>query len=162
MKKVLTLIIVIVLASVIFSSKENKESVRSEQSGSQSADVTVHAESDDNGVTDTASEPEFEPGEENNRIAENFCYVIYATGNCNDLIMRMDTREKVEKIVGAEINSPQSPYSDACLEGLMKAQEDKSLCNNAWKQFGCSGSVMPNLIQQSPFGNDNPILCKFK
>lgn len=75
--------------------------------------------------------------------------------------MRMDTQAKVENKVGAKIGTPQSPYADACMEGFVKATEDKNLCSNAWKRYGCGGNVMPNLIQQSNSGNSNPILCKF-
>lgn len=103
------------------------------------------------------------PTAENSVIATNFCYAVHAVGNCEGLIMRMDTRDKVEEIIGdPHLGTPQSLYTDACLDGLIKAQEDKNLCRNAWENFGCGGKKTPNLIQQSPFSNSNPILCQFR
>ena len=102
------------------------------------------------------------PTAENSKIAENFCYAVHASGNCPELSMRLDTREKVEAMVGSELGTPQSLYAEACMTGLSKATEDKQLCRNAWARFGCGGSVMPNLLQQNPSDKtQQPVLCKF-
>ena len=102
------------------------------------------------------------PTAENSKIAENFCYAVHASGNCPELSMRLDTREKVETMVGSELGTPQSLYAEACMTGLSKATEDKQLCRNAWARFGCGGSVMPNLLQQNPSDKtQQPVLCKF-
>lgn len=131
-----------------------QETIAASEVSEMAASLPIH--------TETASVPVFEPSKENKQIAENFCYAVHAVGNCNDLIMRMDTQEKVENMINdANLGTPKSPYSDACLSGLVQAQEDKNLCSNAWKRFGCGGNTMPNLIQQSSSSNANPILCKF-
>lgn len=102
------------------------------------------------------------PTAENSKIAENFCYAVHASGNCPELSMRLDTREKVEAMVGSELGTPQSLYAEACMTGLSKATEDKQLCRNAWARFGCGGSIMPNLLQQNPSDKtQQPVLCKF-
>ena len=130
------------------------------------------------GETDTAAETTSSPAQtsdahltpaasvvptaENSKIAENFCYAVHASGNCPELSMRLDTREKVETMVGSELGTPQSLYAEACMTGLSKATEDKQLCRNAWARFGCGGSVMPNLLQQNPSDKtQQPVLCKF-
>lgn len=102
------------------------------------------------------------PTAENSKIAENFCYAVHASGNCPELSMRLDTREKVEAMVGSELGTPQSLYAEACMTGLSKATEDKQLCRNAWARFGCGGGEMPNLLQQNPSDKtQQPVLCKF-
>lgn len=118
------------------------------------------AQTSDENVTAASS---VVPTAENSKIAENFCYAVHASGNCPELSMRLDTREKVEAMVGSELGTPQSLYAEACMTGLSKATEDKQLCRNAWARFGCGGSVMPNLLQQNPSDKtQQPVLCKFR
>lgn len=113
-------------------------------------------------ASDAATQSVLEPTKEQNQMAENYCYAVHAVGNCEGLVMRMDTSDKIEQMLGdPDLGGPQSPYSDACLSGLVKAQEDKQLCRNAWQDFGCGGKKTANLIQESPFGKTDPVLCTF-
>ena len=105
--------------------------------------------------------PVFAHDLDNHKIAENFCYAIQAVGQCPELNMRLDTEGKVNKLLGAEVRVPNGVYSESCLNGLNKANNDKNLCENAWKRFGCQGAEFAQLIQQSPFGNPSAITCKF-
>ena len=94
-------------------------------------------------------------------VAENFCYALQASAQCDNLSMRLDTEEKVNASIGVNIRSPNSPLKDNCNYGLAKAIDDKHLCKNAWDKFGCDGTEMPNLIQENPFGNKNGKMCVF-
>lgn len=163
-KKIIVVLIVIgVLGALLNQNEQNtQQKTDSPVNDTQTSASVTDTKAVDNTVANIkAVKSEFQTTSENQQIAKNYCYVVHAIGNCDDLIMRLDTPNKVEKIVGAEINSPKSPYADACMTGLIEAQNDKKLCSNAWQHFGCNGSVMPNLIQQSSSNNSNPILCKF-
>lgn len=96
-------------------------------------------------------------------LVESYCYAESAALVCDGLQMRMDTRGKVEAIVGGEVGGPSSKYSEACRAGLAKAIEDESNggCKKAWRDFGCSGTKVAKLIQQNPFKVSNPTLCTF-
>ena len=89
-----------------------------------------------------------------------FCYALQASMICKDLKMRIDTERKIEKQVGKKIRGPKSPYNDDCMAGLNEAFEDenKGLCKNAWKKYGCEGTEVPKLL----FKTDGSIYCVYE
>lgn len=97
----------------------------------------------------------------NEAVAENFCFALQATSQCDNLQMRLDTEQKIETMVGTEIRGPKSPYRDACMAGIAKAFGDTRICETVWHEFGCYGTTQAGLIQQNPFTSSNPVLCKF-
>ncbi|AUK45189.1 hypothetical protein A4212_10005 [Pasteurella multocida] len=99
--------------------------------------------------------------QDNQKLAEDFCYAVQASGSCSDLNMRLDTEGKVNALVGEEIRKPNGKYSESCFNGLKKANNDKKLCSNAWKKFGCNGSVTARLLQTNPFTNKDGAKCTF-
>lgn len=95
-------------------------------------------------------------------LVYNFCYALQATGQCKNLIMRLDTEPKIQKQLQVEdIRSPNSVFGDTCTQGITDAAQDKNACAVAWEKYSCAGSVTPRLIQESPFGSKNAILCEF-
>lgn len=98
---------------------------------------------------------------EQRESASNFCYALQASAQCEDLSMRLDTEQKVVGHLGMPIRDKDSPLNDDCTKGLLKANQDQNLCQNAWRDFGCGGRVMPNLLQESPFRNKQAKLCQY-
>ena len=103
------------------------------------------------------------PNKEHGSLAQKFCYSLQAAMICNDLQMRLDTEDKIESFIGEKIRGPKSRYSDNCMKGLNQAFKDekKGLCDKAWEKYGCSGTDIPKLIQESPFGKPNGMLCEY-
>lgn len=116
-------------------------------------------------MTDNVSQAKPEPKEptkEQKELVYNFCYALQATGECKNLIMRLDTEPKIQKQLQVQdIRSPNSIFGDTCTQGIADAVKDKNVCVVAWEKYGCTGSVTPRLLQESPFGNKNAILCEF-
>lgn len=103
-----------------------------------------------------------EPTKEDKELVYNFCYALQATAECDNLSMRLDTESKVqEKVQASDIRSSDSAFGDTCTQGISDAVKDKNVCAVAWEKYGCAGSVTPRLLQESPFGNKNAVLCKF-
>lgn len=98
---------------------------------------------------------------ENHKLAEAFGYAMQASGNCPELNMRLDTSDKITKIVGEDPTDKASKYNESYFNGLMKANDDKKLCANAWKRFGCQGKEVAKLLQTSPFTNKTGEKCTF-
>jgi hypothetical protein len=95
-------------------------------------------------------------------LVTSFAYALQAGMLCDNLKMRLDTREKIENYIGT--TTTQSIYSQDYARGLNSAFEDNDkgiLCEEAWKHFGCYGDVNPRLIQENPFKLSNPILCEY-
>lgn len=112
-------------------------------------------------VSQAKSEPK-EPTKEQKELVYNFCYALQATGQCKNLIMRLDTEPKIQKQLQVEdIRSPNSVFGNTCMQGITDAVKDKNVCVVAWEKYGCAGSVTPRLLQESPFGNKNAVLCEF-
>lgn len=111
-----------------------------------------------------ASEPLPMPtvSDEHRELAANFCYALQASAQCEGLTMRLDTEQKLAERLGMPIRDSGSPLNDDCTKGLMKANEDKNLCRNAWRNFGCNGAVTAKLLQESPFGNNQAQLCQYQ
>ena len=98
-------------------------------------------------------------------LAYGFCYSISALGSC-DFAMRFDVEEKVEAMIGQEVRPRRAdnPYSESCFDGMLQANNDDvngTLCSNAWERYGCQGSVVARLLQDSPFKNPNGEFCQF-
>lgn len=106
-------------------------------------------------ISTYAKEPE--------KLVREFCYALQATSVSHNLNMRLDTESKIEAQVGGKFRGPQKPYNSACMEGLNQAfdEEGKGLCQTAWEKYGCSGTEVPRLLQESPFGNRDGIFCKY-
>ena len=92
-----------------------------------------------------------------------YCYVLQASETCDNVDVKMDTEEKIEKQVGGKFREQKTPYSDECLAGMIKAVKDegKGLCTTAWEKYGCHGSEIPRLLQENPFKNRNGVFCKY-
>ncbi|MDP8172587.1 hypothetical protein QJU89_05910 [Pasteurella skyensis] len=99
--------------------------------------------------------------QDNQKLAENFCYALQASGNCNELNMRLDTERKVNALLDEPVRKPNGKYSDSCWKGLKKANNDKNLCTNAWEKFGCYGTETARLLQTNPFTNKTGAKCSF-
>lgn len=97
----------------------------------------------------------------NHKLAENFGYALQASGNCPELNMRLDTAGKVANVLGEDPSDKNSKYNESYFNGLMKANEDKKLCTNAWKKFGCQGTETARLLQTNPFTNKTGEKCAF-
>ena len=96
-------------------------------------------------------------------LVNQFCYALQATLLCDDLNMRLDTEGKIESIVGSKLRGVGSIYNENCKEGIKLAFDDepKNLCLNTWEKYGCSGNVLPRLVQESPFTKDDGKFCMF-
>ncbi|MCF9470879.1 hypothetical protein J8A00_21250 [Vibrio parahaemolyticus] len=101
---------------------------------------------------------------ESSPLVENFCYALQAAMMCDGLQMRIDTEAKIENIVGGKIRGPSSEYNQSCMAGLDMAfkQENDGLCENAWRDFGCSGDKVKGLIQESSKSGSGRELCEFE
>lgn len=101
--------------------------------------------------------------EDHKLLVNQFCYALQASSLCDDLIMRLDTEGKIESIVGGKLRGSGSVYNKSCREGIELAFDEKSknLCLNTWEKYGCSGNVLPKLVQQSPFTKEDAKLCIF-
>lgn len=97
----------------------------------------------------------------NHKLAEDFGYALQASGSCSELNMRLDTSGKVAEILGEDPSDKTSKYNESYFNGLMKANDDKKLCVNAWKKFGCQGTETAKLLQTSPFTNKTGEKCTF-
>lgn len=97
-------------------------------------------------------------------LVRDTCYAIQAMMLCEDLIMRGETPERVEAVVGGSFRKMNEPYNDACQDGYSSAydMEHAGLCQDAWNRFGCYGTERAGLLQESPFGADDPVLCEFR
>jgi hypothetical protein len=102
--------------------------------------------------------------EEKEELVKGFCYALQASMICDALQMRSDTEGKVERKVGGKFRGPKTQLNRVCISGLMRAfeEEGKGLCENAWREYGCAGSIEPNLIQQNSFKLNNPRLCVYQ
>jgi len=94
------------------------------------------------------------------QMAEQFGYVLQGSMICDNLIMRVDTEEKLRKRLGVkDVRKPSLSH----LNGIERAikNEHNGLCRDIWEKYGCYGSEIPRLIQESPFRVKNPVLCEF-
>ena len=107
------------------------------------------------GVNINAKEPE--------ELVQEFCYAMQASFLCDNLSVRVGTREKIKKQVGGAFQKPGDPYAKECKAGLNKAfdDENKGLCEIAWEKYGCYGKNIPRMLQENPFVNKNGIFCKY-
>jgi len=118
-------------------------------------------------------EPAFEKEPQKSELAYDFCYALQVSSVCDNLIMRMDTQPKIREEMGVDFRQIGDPYGDDCRDGISAAVSDEvaevgdeavdpvQLCQTAWDLYGCYGSKVPRLIQESPFGNDDPVLCEY-
>lgn len=98
------------------------------------------------------------------QLVKGFCYSLQASMVCDELGVRVDTEEKINKIVGSNIRDKDSPYSKYCLDGLQQVEKDggsAGACDKAWQNYGCYGRKIPNLLQENPFKNRNGARCEF-
>ncbi len=93
-------------------------------------------------------------------LVRHTCYAFQSSLLCDDLKMRVDTQHIVEKTVGSQFRGPGGKYSEDCKNGIEEALNGVD-CPTIWRDFGCDGGVVPNLIQQNPFRLTDPILCRF-
>ena len=100
----------------------------------------------------------------NEALVFGFCYALQAAMVCDDISIRIDTEQKIERKAGGEIRGPASPYNKFCMGGLDAAFKDeniadgnKKLCKKAWEFYGCSGTKIPKLLYQR-----NGAYCKYE
>ena len=107
-----------------------------------------------------------ELSEETAKLVSNFCYAFQAALVCDSLNMRRDTEGKVEKQYNLKIrNQPfTSPIGKICMSAYNEvtlADDLNSVCNDVWNRFGCSGTEIPKLVQESPFKKPNGVFCEY-
>lgn len=98
------------------------------------------------------------------QLVKGFCYSLQASLVCKDLSVRMDTEDKIDKIVGSNIRDKDSPYSKYCSDGMQQVDKDGGsarACDKAWQSYGCHGKKIPTLVQENTFTNKNGIRCEF-
>ncbi|WP_110599847.1 hypothetical protein [Salinicola lusitanus] len=88
-----------------------------------------------------------------------FGFALQAAAQCDSLQLRIDTEGKVNAARETPIRK-----SDGFREGLFYVadHDSASTCREAWEKYGCSGSEVPGLIQESPFDASNPKLCEYR
>ncbi|MBM7423853.1 hypothetical protein [Spongiibacter marinus] len=108
--------------------------------------------------------PAYSQADENADLVENFCYALQAMALCDGISMRVDTEKKLEAKVGGPLRGRDSKYNGVCMAGISNAFDDeqKGLCEKAWNQFGCFGSVEPKLLQKSSYGRSDHVLCEYE
>lgn len=101
--------------------------------------------------------------EEAEKMVFSYCYALQASALCDGLQVRLDTEDKVEKIVGGKFRDPNATHNNICMEAIIKANADegKGVCKIAWEKYGCYGNEIPKLIQQSAFTVENAATCPF-
>lgn len=97
------------------------------------------------------------------KLVFSYCYALQASALCDGLQVRLDTEEKIEKMVGGKFRGPDGTHNKICMEAIMKANNDegKGVCRIAWDKYGCFGNETPKLIQQSAFTVENAATCPF-
>ncbi len=89
---------------------------------------------------------------------EQFGFALQAAGSCNTLQMRLDTEDKVN-------SSRNEPIRDGggYQDGLFYVVDHSdTACQEAWERFGCSGSEVEGLLQQSSRMGSNRKLCEYQ
>ena len=87
-------------------------------------------------------------------------YYLSASDLCDNLSMRVDTEEKLEKKLGIkDVREPMQSYYNGTQRAIKN--EHNGLCRDIWEKYGCYGSEIPRLIQESLFRVKNPVLCEF-
>jgi len=95
-------------------------------------------------------------------LVKSFGYSLQAGMICDNLQLRLDTKEKIEKKIGT--TTTQSIYGDDYMIGVnsaLKDDEQGTLCEQAWLHFGCDGDIEAKLLQGNPFKLQNPLLCEY-
>jgi len=107
----------------------------------------------------TPEKPASEPF--NAELANQFGNALQGSLLCDNLQMRFDTENKINKQAGMEVR-----LTNEYLAGTNQAVKEygtnkKRYCKKLWDEYGCNGSKIPNLIQQNP-KNKKAKLCTYE
>jgi len=95
-------------------------------------------------------------------LVKSFAYSLQAGQLCDNLKMRLDTEDKVKQKIRTDTRT--GIYNKDYMIGINSAfadNEQGTLCNQAWANFGCGGDIEANLLQANPFKVKNAQLCEY-
>lgn len=96
-------------------------------------------------------------------LVRNFCDALQASGVCDDLSMRLDTRKKVETIVGGKVGGPGGVHHSDCVAAMFAwdGENEAAYCRRARKRYDCRGAVERGLLQDA-ITNEKGVFCEYK
>lgn len=88
---------------------------------------------------------------------KQFGIAMQAAGQCKGLQMRIDTERKVNSSRSIPIRD-----ADGYMDGLYYAMDNPdTICNQAWVEFGCGGSKVDALLQNSAQTGASRKTCEY-
>lgn len=88
---------------------------------------------------------------------KQFGIAMQAAGQCKELQMRIDTERKINASRSIPIRD-----ADGYMDGLYYAMDNPdTICDKAWVEFGCGGSKVKALLQNSAQTGASRKTCEY-